>query len=67
MLIFHTHTLATEHPLRVGARLTISFNLNYYCGARRESRLCLILEIQLPSLQDSPMSGQNEFGSHKEM
>lgn len=58
--LYFTATTA-EHPLRFGAWLTISFNLNYWNRAWRERRFSLILEIQLLNLQDVAMSGPKKM------
>lgn len=45
--------LSADHLQRLNAQLTTSFNLNYWNGSQREKTVPLILEIQLPSLQDT--------------
>lgn len=57
---FTRRRLPADHLQRFSARLTTSFNLNYRNGAQGEKSVSLILEIQLPSLQDT----KND--SHKE-
>lgn len=58
---FTRRRLPADHLQRFSARMTTSFNLIYRNGAQREKSVSLILEIQLPSLQDAENDLHNKF------